>query len=204
MRLPSERLFLRPNSGCLFGQESVNEEPAERKDPILEVFAWLKDTPLELPTNSSRTECKSAVVRVKLEYNLYVENVPLSSNIPRRCWLLAALIYLHTIIATPDGWHLLPKMEAHLIEELRELMDGMVEEHWGMSFDIGVHLWILLFGGVHARENDATWYQRALRRVCKEEQLSEWDDVKLVMKSLPWVQEEVELVLKDYHSSTLG
>ena len=174
-----------------------------RKDPILEVFAWLKDTPLELPINPSMTECRSAVVRVKLEYNIYSENAYCSSNKSRRCWLLAALVYLHTILATPDGWRLLPKTEGHLIEELRELMEEMVEESSDVGFDVDVHLWILLFGGVHARESDATWYREALRAVCERGYISDWEEIRLLMSSLPWVQKVVEDILKEFYLASI-
>ena len=165
---------------------------------MLEVFAWLEDTPLQLPNNPSKQECHSCLVRVKLEYNLYSQRGGSSSDRSRRCWLLAALIYLHTIIATPSGWSLLPKMEAHLIEELRELLEERGGESSETRFDADVHLWILVFGGVHAREHDATWYQSAMKRFCEAGNLRQWEDVKSSTKNLPWVHDDVEETLKDF------
>lgn len=171
-----------------------------RQDLILDVFSWLKDTPLELPINPSKTECRSAIVRVTLEYNIYSQKPENASNKSRRCWLLAALIYLHTIIATPDGWRLLPVREKHLIEELRELMEDITEPE-GASFDVAMHLWILLFGGVHAMEPDATWYRGAMRKAAEAQHLSQWDDFKLLIKGLPWVKENLEGALRNFHET---
>ena len=138
-------------------------------------------------------------MRVRLEYNLYSEKGDCNSDRSRRCWLLAALIYLHTIIATPSGWSLLPKMEAHLIEELRELLEGMLEEPSGNpGFDPDVHLWILLFGGVHAREHEAAWYAEIIGDYCEREELLDWECVKVLVRNLPWVNEDVEEIVRSF------
>jgi hypothetical protein len=87
-------------------------------------------------------------------------------------------------------------MEAHLIEELRELLEEIAQESSDTGFDADVHLWILLFGGVHAREHDATWYRRAMKRFCEAVNLRQWQDVKSWTKNLPWVHDDVEEALK--------
>jgi hypothetical protein len=165
------------------------------------VFNWLKDTALELPLDLSAAEAGSCLVRVKLEYNINSQNYHDGS--PRRCWLIAALVYLHTIIATPDKWHLLPKFEAPLISDLRQLIEQIREDSLGMGFDTGIHVWILIFGGVHARGDDAAWYQGAMKELCKTEGFSNWDDIKILTQNLPWVHKEVERCLEDFYKSCI-
>jgi hypothetical protein len=109
-------------------------------DPALEVFAWLKDSPLFLPKHPSRAQSHGLLVRVQLEYDLYAHKLYPSDHRLRRRWLLAALIYLHTIIATPCGWHLLPKMEAHLIDELKNLLEDMSNDSEKNQLGADMHL----------------------------------------------------------------
>ena len=85
-----------------------------------------------------------------------------------------------------------------MIVELRELLEDIADESSETRFDADVYLWILLFGGVHAREQDATWYRKAMKRFCEVENLRQWEDVKSSTKNLPWVHDDVEETLKDF------
>lgn len=88
-----------------------------------------------------------------------------------------------------------------MIEELRELLDEMVDQSPEAGFEPSVHLWILLFGGVHAIGNDDTWYRKEIRKFCDAEILPEWKDVKLLITGLPWVNDGVEEILRKYCAS---
>lgn len=76
-----------------------------------------------------------------------------------------------------------------------------MEELSGTGFDLGVHLWILLFGGVHSRGPEAVWYRGTIRELCEAKALLKWDDIKLLVSNLPWVQKDVETCLKDFYES---
>ena len=166
--------------------------------------SWLKDPPLDLPTNPSAAETRSCLVRVKLEYNFYSEHAYKSCNDSRRCWLIAALVYLHTIIATPDGWHLLPKFQAHLITDLGVLMEQMLKYPAGPCFDVGVHVWILIFGVVHARGEHVGWYRVALGMQGQKIRAVHLDQSKTLHSITKRAIKPSQIVLISVHSPTLG
>ena len=80
-------------------------------------------------------------------------------------------------------------------------MEKMITDPSGMGCGLVVHLWILLFGGVHSRGEDAAWYQGSLRELCEAKGLIKWDDVKLRVRNLPWVQYDAEKCLEDFYVS---
>jgi hypothetical protein len=166
-------------------------------DAMLDVFAYLKYTAIQVfaqsPTSNLRkTISYTARMKIKVYLQL-LQNRHLSrSDRYSWSWLLASLIYLHTIEAFPDEVAYLPNTERQLIYQLKLMLKILVEAPECFGYPYRVLIWILLFGGLHAQGTEAVWFRSALDTTCANAQLSTWANVKALLIDMPWVQSDVE------------
>ena len=176
------------------GSGSLSKIPS---DAMLDVFSWLKNTALQVLAQSPTSDLKkrvSYVVRKKIQvYLRLLPNRDVSQDDRfSHAWLLASLIYLHTIVAFPDEVAALPETERELVSQLREVLESLGEAPEDNGYPCRAFVWVLLFGGLHARGPDALWFRSALDNSCTNARLSTWEKVKVLLKDLPWVQSDVE------------
>ncbi|KAE8443698.1 hypothetical protein EG329_001470 [Mollisiaceae sp. DMI_Dod_QoI] len=109
-----------------------------------------------------------------------------------RSWLFASLIYLHTIIATPDEMSMLPEKDYRLIYELKCAVERLLEVPKDLGYSARVLLWVLLFGALHSAGELCIWFKKAISRTCLDLRVKTWSKVKKELIELPWVHLEVE------------
>jgi hypothetical protein len=166
-------------------------------DAMLDVFAYLKYTAIQVfaqPPTSNLRKTMSYTARMKIQvYLRLLQNRHLSrSDRYSWSWLLASLIYLHTIEAYADEVANLPNTERQLVRQLKLMLKNLVEAPGCFGYPCRVLIWILLFGGLHAQGTEAVWFRKALDTTCASAQLLTWANVKVLLMGMPWVQSDVE------------
>jgi Fungal specific transcription factor domain len=170
------------------------------EDAMTEVFTWLQNTALQA-SNPSYKKSESFIVRRKIQgylnSNPEKENSETEKNDSGRAWLLASMIYLHTIIATPEELERLQETERELVLQLKRSLKRLIAATEGFGVPCSVLLWILMIGCVCSEQRDKNWFRERIRTTMATAELESWPDVRLFLKDLPWVQSGIDEWLRE-------
>ncbi|PVH79840.1 hypothetical protein DL98DRAFT_572311 [Cadophora sp. DSE1049] len=118
-----------------------------------------------------------------------------ASSSSDRAWLIASMVYLHTILVTPAEASPLPTSEEELVMQLKRTMEKLLSNPNGFNYPCSMRLWVMMMGGLYSRFDDMDWFQcMAGRRPGVEER--EWSDAKLLLRDVKWVERGSEEKLR--------
>lgn len=187
-----------PESELNHAIRSSKIQDGTSEDARTEVFAGLKNTTVQA-ANCSYDKLESFVIRRKIEGYLIScpDREETAANDISRSWLLAAMIFLHIVIATPEEVTKLVEMEQELVLHLRRCLERLFTNATEFKYPCSLLLWVLLYGGLCAKGDDRIWFRNKIQITLATAQLSTWADVKTLLQDMPWVQNLMDDELRD-------
>ena len=164
-------------------------------DTMFDVLFRLKNTALLLAAQEPKAvnrKQESYLIRRIIEMYLRCHE----GNDVNKSWLLAALLYLETILARESEVLLLMDTQRDCVNELRSSLERLIQSPTEFGYPSHVLLWVLLFGGLHSSGENTIWFRSTIHTTCAKLQLSDWVDLKRVVRDLPWVLIEIERKLR--------
>ncbi|KAH7310051.1 hypothetical protein BKA65DRAFT_169296 [Rhexocercosporidium sp. MPI-PUGE-AT-0058] len=154
---------------------------------VTSVYVWLANT-AQRAGNPLGDQEEYPMLRNNVE--VYLASFPSpefpASSSRDRAWLIASMIYLHTILVTPAEASRLPTSEEGLVMQLKRTMDKLLSNPEGFSYPCSMRLWVMMMGGLYSRFDDMSWFEcMAGRRASVEE--TEWSDAKVLLRDVKWI-----------------
>lgn len=87
--------------------------------------------------------------------------------------------------------------ERELVNQLKRSLERLIAATEGFGVPCSVLLWILMIGCVCAKEVDRKWFRERIGTTMGTAGLESWNDVRLFLKDLPWVQGGVDEGLRE-------
>lgn len=162
---------------------------------VASVYVWLTTT-AQRAGNPLQDQEEYPALRNNIE--VYLASFP-SQEFPAsssgdRAWLIASMIYLHTIIITPAEASPLPTSEEELVMQLKRAMEKLLSNPNGFAYPCSMRLWVMMMGGLYARCDDESWFEGMVgRKVCGG---GEWEDAKVLLRDVGWVEKGAEEKLR--------
>ncbi|KAL5319389.1 hypothetical protein ACEPPN_012440 [Leptodophora sp. 'Broadleaf-Isolate-01'] len=164
---------------------------------VTSVYVWLTNTAQRAGNPLTDQESYPAL---RNDIEVYLASFPSqefpASSSSDRAWLIASMIYLHTILVTPAEASPLPTSEEDLVMQLKRTMEKLLSNPNGFSFPCSMRLWVMMMGGLYSRFDDLDWFEcMAGSRPSVEE--SEWSDAKVLLRDVKWIERGAEEKLRE-------
>ncbi|KAL2067752.1 hypothetical protein VTL71DRAFT_15848 [Oculimacula yallundae] len=163
---------------------------------VTSVYVWLTNT-AQRAGNPLQDQEGYLTLRNNIE--IYLASFPSpefpASSSSDRAWLIASMIYLHTILITPAEASPLPTSEEELVMVLKRTMEKLLSNPNGFSYPCSMRLWVMMMGGLYSRFDDLDLLKDADGRSASN--CKEWSDEKVLLRDVKWIERGAEEKLRE-------
>ncbi|KAG4427595.1 hypothetical protein IFR05_016923 [Cadophora sp. M221] len=164
---------------------------------VTSVYVWLTNTAQRAGNPLTDQE---SYPTLRNDVEVYLASFPSqefpASSSSDRAWLIASMIYLHTILVTPAEASPLPSSEEDLVMQLKRTMEKLLSDPNGFSYPCSMRLWVMMMGGLYSRFDDLDWFECISRSRPSVEE-SEWSDAKVLLRDVKWIERGAEEKLRE-------
>ncbi|KAH7378038.1 hypothetical protein BKA64DRAFT_248229 [Cadophora sp. MPI-SDFR-AT-0126] len=163
---------------------------------VTSVYVWLTNTAQRAGNPLSDQE-DYPILRNNIE--VYLASFPSpefpASSSSDRAWLIASMVYLHTILVAPAETSRLPTSEEELVMQLKRTIEKLLSKPNGFRYPCSMRLWVMMMGGLYSRFDDLEWFQcMAGKRPTVGER--DWSDAKVLLRDVKWIEQGAEEKLR--------